>query len=748
MSYASFLADKIATRDRGEFLAEYYIKSPLGVETILRFSYRGTATGASAITIGSDTIAAHTPFRKRLIIVPTITQSLWQEGKILSSSLPSFGESKLSNYDGGLDQYHPNLGWQWSGCRCKIFFCDYTDIANTIGKIFDGYIGPVEFSLPEVTIPLKGREDLFSVPTSNRVYRGTGYMLELSGVRTVSYGTPAAVDLTGNMTLEGWTWVDTTPGVNVAPVWGWTNSGWRLNLTTSRQFSFRQAVAGVTQGPTQTTGIPAQTFCHIAVVISGTTLTFYTYNDDTQVTTTEVVTNAFTSATRDIHSAGVYEHNSASTLVQWWDECRVWNYARTLTEIEADRFREMTSIPATLVHYVRFNDGTGTTVTDSSATAAHGTISGAGTSTWLHSQEGGPELAGTPKLDVWGERWGIAPTVVDPIRQGYQVAGGGPINDLTSYEGGAAHTSTSAASFRAYLTTTPAAGQQLKYLARGLFKLGSIPILPVSAFVKGYNGGSLGYVNTGATITRDIITRRGPKLTDPTDLDTASFTSYASANTGILGRVLYQPETIGAFLDSIMKSGAGFWGYIGSSTLFYIEKYAGASVTANYNFTQRNTIAVSPLPPVAVVYRVVVRYRRNDVVLAEDKVSASVKGTANWTQWTQEWQEQPREDLTIRAAYPGSGSIELVFETDLQYQTDAGLLADYLLALLKGEKIGYASTVTSDGFAATISQTMTQSITLQQGSTTRLGLDGTRKFSILTVTINYQDGSVRLDHWG
>jgi hypothetical protein len=344
----------------------------------------------------------------------------------------------------------------------------------------------------------------------------------------------------------------------------------------------------------------------------------------------------------------------------------------------------------------------------------------------------------------------VAPVLVDPVRQGYQVASGGAIQDVTTYEVGLSHTmDASSASYRAYLTTTPAAGHSLRYLPRGLFKLGSQPLLPISALVKGYNGGSLGYVNKADTVIRDIVTRRGPKIIDPTDLDTSSFTAYGTANPGIVGIYLPQPSQISSVLDSLTSSGSGWWGYVRASTLFHLEKYSGPAVTADYSFTQRNIISITPLPPSAIVYEVVVRYRHNEVVLdSESQVATSVKSSLNWQQWTQEWQEQKRSDAAIRTAFPGSASISVTFDTNLQYSYDAGWLADYLIALIKGPKQGWTVTVSSVGLQATIGQTCTLSLTLQSGASTRLGLDGTKKYSIVSVMDDPQNGTVKLDIWG
>jgi hypothetical protein len=56
------------------------------------------------------------------------------------------------------------------------------------------------------------------------------------------------------------------------------------------------------------------------------------------------------------------------------DDFRVWNYARTQGEIEADMNREVSGTEDGLVGYWRFNEGEGTTASDSSPSGNHGTI--------------------------------------------------------------------------------------------------------------------------------------------------------------------------------------------------------------------------------------------------------------------------------------------------------------------------------------------------------------------------------------
>lgn len=756
MSHESFLRDSSAVALRGEWLAEFYVPNALGVIETLRFSRRGTATGSTAITIGSDTIPAHVPFRRRLEVAPVIQSSLWRAGAILSRSLPSFGEVKLTNTDGGLDQYRPKKGYRWAGARAKVYFCDYTDIQNTIGKVFDGPLGMPRYSMAApVTIPFLGREADFQVAVSNRVYRGTRYQLELSGVRTVSFGSPAAVNLTGSMTTEGWWWVDTAPSANTLPH-GWTLASskrpWGVGLLSTRQVNFACTIGTVVESVASVKILDIRKPYHVAVVVSGRNVTFLIWDEDAQELTTEVYTNALSAATRDASVASVYTMNSSGTMVIWLDECRVWNVARTASQIKADRHRPLPSsaIPASLVHYCKMDDGAGTTVTDSSATAANGTISGAGTSTWLWAMEGDESLAGTSKIDIYGPKFGAAPVLVDPIRYVYQVAGGGGLKTIASYEGGNPHIMDATyASMRALMTTAPAvAGHSQPYLARGYFRLRDVPTLPVAAVVEGYNDGALGYVDKAGTITRDLATRRGPKLADPAGLDTASFTAYATAAPATMGLYVPNPKqvTLDAALDEVNRGAFGWWGYVRASPQLHVERFLGPAAVADYAFDSRHIAAIDDLPPQAVIWEVVVRFCQNSVVLQEDQVAATVKGTAAWQQWAQEWQTEIRSDEQLLADYPGEASRSLTVDTGLYNRADAALLADETLDLLKGLREGFVLTLKAVGLQVKVGQTCTLNVTLQDGIE-RAGLDGTTKFIILSTDDRRQNGEVRVEVW-
>lgn len=758
MSHSDFLADPEALRDRAEWLVHIYLVDPDGVVTILRYCRDNQGRGiapTTALTVGSTTIPIHAPYRKRLIQPPTITQSMWQPGTILGHSFPTFGEMIFRNRDGGLDRYRPVEGYKWGG-RVEVFFGDWYNFSTTLGSVFDGRSGHPAFSLSQMKVPLLGRESDFNVPTSTRVYRGTGYGLELSGVRVVNYGSPAAVNITGSLTVERWIWIDTAPNADTN-IWGWMLGGfapWVIRITSTRALQFRCHVAGVAESTTSTAVLGVQKPYHIAVTVSGRDVTFYIWDEDAQTLTKEVQTNAISSATRSSNSGGSYIMQSANVMVDWWDESRVWNVARTEAEIAADRHRpfEAGSIPATLVHRTAMDDGAGTTVTDSSATAANGTISGAGTSTWLWMMEGGPELAGKPRPDVWGKRFGVAPVLVSPIHQVYQVAGGGAVQSIAPTEGGNPQTTAAAATaMRDFIVTSVAAGNFRNYLARGMFRFGSAPTLPISCTVEGYNGGSLGYVSTAGPITRDIITRRGRKIPDPSEIDTASFTAYGTAAPATMGIAIYSPNTdkeyISPVLDMVNVGGMGWWGFVGSSILFHIERFTGPDTTADYNLSTAIIDVEEVYPPPPVIYEVIVKYHKNDVVMTEDQLAQVVViGTVNWTQWTLPWLEKKATDDALRDAYAGSSGMSLVLETGLYNDADAQTLADTALSVLSGVREILIVTLRPVGLEIRIGMTVTLTFQYQDG-TQRLGLDGTAKYLVINTEILFASGQIKITVW-
>ncbi len=113
-------------------------------------------------------------------------------------------------------------------------------------------------------------------------------------------------------------------------------------------------------------GIPVNEWTHIALVLTSLTGEQIIYQDGVEVA---VRTSAgLTDATQDpVLRIGI----GANVVL---DDFRVWNYARTPAEIQADMNREVSGDEEGLVGYWRFNEGEGTTAYDTSPYENHGTI--------------------------------------------------------------------------------------------------------------------------------------------------------------------------------------------------------------------------------------------------------------------------------------------------------------------------------------------------------------------------------------
>jgi hypothetical protein len=748
MSYADFLADADAVRNWGEWLVDisWYSEDQSGV---LHYSRHGTATPPSGTPSGYN----NTLYYRRVLTAPTIKQSIWSQGKIGGHSTPTYGSLVLRNGDGGLDSF---VGLNL--IACSIWFCDRRDPANTSGLVYAGPVGKPKVSIGKVEIALIGNESQFNVPIAPRVYRGGNYMLEMFGDRTVSYGTPAALNITGSLTVETWLWLEAKPTGNPV-VWGWvggTTSPWKIRLLSTGALQIAGFISGAEQAKQSTATLSTLTPYHIAIVISGADVIFYIWNADTRALTTETYVNAFTSATRQGTSGGpVYALRTGSdaTFKPWWDEMRVWNVARTEQEIEATRFSTINLVPASVVHYTKMDDGTGLNVVDSSATAASGTISGGGTSTWLPSMEGAPDLAGTTKPELWGRRYGIAPVLVEPLGVGttgpsYQIAGGGAVQAISAiYEGGASITiSSNAASYRAFLVAVPAAGQAITYLARGLFKLGSKPTLPISCDAQGYNDGVLVYVETASEIIQDIVARFLPAV----QVDGASFAAFETATSSMLIGLYVRDSstTIAQAIDYVANSVSGWWGFRRGASDMYAEQFTGPAASSDFDLDTSDIVSVDAMDNGTAAYEVIVQYRPNDVVHTEDQVAAAVKGTVGWQALTLPYLEEKSSNNDFKTLHPtGQLSRSVTITTGLARQQDAKALADLVLSYLADDTEAWAVVLRSTGRQISVGDTVTLTY-INQAGVTRLGMTGTQKYMVLTTEDRRQRGEVMIEVWG
>ena len=113
-------------------------------------------------------------------------------------------------------------------------------------------------------------------------------------------------------------------------------------------------------------GIPLNEWTHIALVLTDLNGQQIIYQDGVQAAVRD------SSGLTDATQSPVLRIGLGANVAL--DDFRVWNYARTETEIQADMNREVSGTEEGLVGYWRFNEGEGTTAYDSSPYENHGTI--------------------------------------------------------------------------------------------------------------------------------------------------------------------------------------------------------------------------------------------------------------------------------------------------------------------------------------------------------------------------------------
>ncbi|MBJ7427349.1 MAG: cadherin-like beta sandwich domain-containing protein, partial [Bacteroidia bacterium] len=119
-----------------------------------------------------------------------------------------------------------------------------------------------------------------------------------------------------------------------------------------------------------TTAVPQNTWTHVAITLSGGTLTFY-INGVASGT-------ASVSATQDGGVLNIGRQSPASCLCNHFngqmDELRIWNIVRTQSELAANYMNSIATNSSGLVAYYKFDEGVGTTLTDATSNANNGTL--------------------------------------------------------------------------------------------------------------------------------------------------------------------------------------------------------------------------------------------------------------------------------------------------------------------------------------------------------------------------------------
>lgn len=764
-AYEDFLADPLRIQRYGNLLVELELEDSAGDPVLLYYS-SGTPVDRQAFRTGPADTPANQLFERRVLDQQLSSRSsIWAAGKIGGKIEGDRADLRLNNADGALDQYAPFNGYRWNGRRVTVRWGSGSGVPSApgymayddFGIVFVGQLGEPVFDISQGTsgnflrCPVYGLEKHFDQPLQQRVYRGTAGLIYFPAS---SFGAPgskfAQLDITGDLTIEAWVNIRDGSGSRVICSWN-VGAGVRYPFQLLRlsngtvQFAYTHST-GTAANITTTATLTVSWWYHVAITIDGTAATWIIYNYQNDVETVETATLA--AATRDAATGSFRVSSSGSALHGRLDDLRIWNVERTREEIRANRNQPFddAEIPASLVGYWKFDDGTGLTAVDSSATGANLALSGS--YAFYPSLTGAEDLAGRITTDCWGKCWDVSPILVDVATQTYQIGYGNRLQSLEVYEGANFLTlDTAHSDIYDLLNSTPAAGQYDTCLPEGFFRLGSQPTHPVTCVVEGYDVPA--YFETASDIAKRIATARGRAPLSGSDIKTTTFDNLNTANSETVGLFVDRSMTCAEAMDIILESVGAWWGYTRGDEELQVHQFDGPAVTADWEFDNRTIVSISSAESLTRSGELVVLYRRSHTRLSEDQiawVSANPKDVqrlrANRGEFDG-WSRVNYQDRDVLDAYPDASV--LVVETNFTSRRAAIVEGLRRFALFSQEHEMFWVVVQVPG-SVTLGQTVSLNVSIN--GNIRLGLDGTRLFYVLAVEDGGQEGNIRILVWG
>ena len=202
------------------------------------------------------------------------------------------------------------------------------------------------------------------------------YGLQFDGVGDyVAVGNTTALGFTSqDFTIEAWIKLDVTDrGMMIFLRYSWNNDGYRLNTGTGGNIQFWTFQSGANQLSKSSSGVlVAGNWFHVAAVRQGASVRVWVDGVDVTTTFGSHIDPAY-SASRQTYIGTSYAPEAFNGTIS---EVRVWNYARSESQIKADMFKELTGTEEGLAGYWKLNEGSGTIAHDSTANDNHGTLHG------------------------------------------------------------------------------------------------------------------------------------------------------------------------------------------------------------------------------------------------------------------------------------------------------------------------------------------------------------------------------------
>lgn len=554
------VSDPYAARHYLVELAPYDIVA--GAVVNLYYSDHGFTTGPA------DT-PAHRHFEARVVEALNFQRSMFRQGAIGGQSLPSFGEIRLDNADGGLDFFR-NLA-------------------------FDGR---------EVVVRLGGKG--FAYANFGVVFRGTAHSAVVDEQQVAVRLRDLQYKLEGPLQVE----LYDPPGAGEDAL----DLAFTLVGTGGNTYHYA-ALSGITSYTFQ----------------AGDVLEYDVYWPARRLGPQRIAVDLSTAAAV-LRDSGAVDQNglsahpsidlSARASGKWYSRAipipasfqgaAITNY---VVASEYDAPAGPNSIVRGFLRNLRITNGAGTVRkaiwTGGAAPAVTTHISSnAGNQLAVKLRadlESGASLEGRPKPLCFGKCLNVTPVQANPALLLYQVHDG-PIQAIDAvYNRGVVLT---------------AGSQYTVDLLRGTFTLLQAPgdAGMITADVRGDTLG--GYVSTVAGIVRRIVATYGPLTA--ADLDTASFTALDAANSATVGLFAADQRTILDVLDELVNSIGAFYGFDRNGKFEVGLFVAPSGGPAAATFGPVEILEIEALPTELPVWRQRVGYERNWTVQSSDSLAGSV----------------------------------------------------------------------------------------------------------------------------
>ncbi|MFK8045119.1 MAG: LamG-like jellyroll fold domain-containing protein [Crocinitomicaceae bacterium] len=308
--------------------------------------------------------------------------------------------------------------------------------------------------------------------------------LNFDGTNDYIQTTYEGVTGSSDRTFEAWVYVSTTaPASNLAIIdYGLNAVGSRntFNVTGSRGLSFISGGTNANIG-TGTNVVPEGQWVHVAFVLNGGT--GYLYVNGVQEGTGSLSSVNTPTGNSDVR-IGQRVTGGSIPFNGNIDEVRIYDYARTVTEINADMNSEYCTIPAGLVAYYRLNDGVANGTNTGLNTAADD--SGNGNTGTLNNFS----LSGT--VSNWA-----AGAVLTPGLNGSQIT----VNTCSAYTSSSGMVYSSTGTYYETLTNSAGCDSLLEIILSISPLSGSIDVIACDS----YTSPSGNYVYTGSGLFYDTL---------------------------------------------------------------------------------------------------------------------------------------------------------------------------------------------------------------------------------------------------